>query len=80
MSSGTQDLFSPVTIGPYTLRNRMVMAPLTRNRAGEGNVPQAMNVKYYRQRASAGQRPALSRAPHFLCWAQLCRTYTRDGQ
>ena len=30
------------------------MAPLTRNRAGEGNVPQAMNVEYYTQRASAG--------------------------
>lgn len=54
MSSGTDNLFSPITIGPNTLRNRMVMAPLTRNRAGEGNVPQAMNVKYYRQRASAG--------------------------
>ncbi|MGB5473982.1 MAG: alkene reductase [Gammaproteobacteria bacterium] len=36
------------------LPNRVVMAPLTRNRAGEGNVPQAMNVEYYRQRASAG--------------------------
>ncbi len=54
MSSDAQNLFSPITIGPYTLRNHMVMAPLTRNRAGEGNVPQAMNVKYYRQRASAG--------------------------
>ena len=54
MSSGTDDLFSPITIGPNNLRNRMVMAPLTRNRAGEGNVPQAMNVKYYRQRTSAG--------------------------
>jgi len=54
MSSDTIDLFSPITIGPNTLRNRMVMAPLTRNRAGEGNVPQAMNVEYYRQRATAG--------------------------
>lgn len=54
MSSDAVDLFSPITIGPNTLRNRMVMAPLTRNRAGEGNVPQAMNVEYYRQRASAG--------------------------
>lgn len=54
MTDGTDNLFSPVTIGPNTLRNRMVMAPLTRNRAGEGNVPQAMNVNYYRQRATAG--------------------------
>ncbi len=54
MSNGTDKLFSPITIGPNRLRNRMVMAPLTRNRAGEGNVPQAMNVEYYRQRATAG--------------------------
>lgn len=49
-----KDLFSPVTLGDITLRNRMVMAPMTRNRAAAGNVPQAMNVEYYRQRASAG--------------------------
>jgi len=49
-----RDLFAPMTLGPYTLQNRIVMAPLTRNRAGEGNVPQAMNVEYYAQRASAG--------------------------
>jgi len=54
MNSGTHNLFSPIIIGPNTLRSRIVMAPLTRNRAGEGNVPQDMNVKYYRQRASAG--------------------------
>lgn len=54
MNNDTTDLFSPVTIGPLKLRNRMVMAPLTRNRAGEGNVPRAMNVEYYRQRATAG--------------------------
>ena len=54
MSNATIDLFSPLAIGPNTLRNRMVMAPLTRNRAGEGNVPQDMNAEYYRQRASAG--------------------------
>ena len=48
------DLFSPVKLGSIALKNRMVMAPLTRNRAGEGGVPQAMNVTYYVQRASAG--------------------------
>ena len=31
-------LLTPVQLGPYTLRNRMVMAPMTRNRAVEGNV------------------------------------------
>ena len=47
-------LFTPLELGPLHLANRMVMAPLTRNRAGAGNVPQAINVEYYRQRASAG--------------------------
>lgn len=48
------DLFTPVRLGPYVLRNRIVMAPLTRNRAGPDNVPQAINALYYTQRASAG--------------------------
>ena len=47
-------LFSPVQLGPYTLPNRMAMAPMTRNRAGEGNVPQPINAEYYAQRVSAG--------------------------
>jgi N-ethylmaleimide reductase len=50
----TQNLFTPVQLGAYELPNRIVMAPLTRNRAGEGNVPQDLNVLYYQQRASAG--------------------------
>ena len=48
------DLFSPIKLGRTELRNRIVMAPLTRNRAGEGNVPTPLNVEYYAQRASAG--------------------------
>jgi N-ethylmaleimide reductase len=48
------DLFSPATLGSIALKNRMVMAPLTRNRAGEGGVPHDLNVTYYAQRASAG--------------------------
>lgn len=48
------DLFSPATLGSISLKNRIVMAPLTRNRAGEGGVPQDLNVTYYAQRASAG--------------------------
>ncbi|NOS98318.1 MAG: alkene reductase, partial [Methylotenera sp.] len=50
----TTDLFSPVTLGSIGLKNRMIMAPLTRNRAGEGGVPQDLNVTYYAQRATAG--------------------------
>lgn len=48
------DLFEPVALGPITLSNRVVMAPLTRSRAGAGDVPRAMNAEYYRQRATAG--------------------------
>ncbi len=47
-------LFSPIRLGRYTLPNRIVMAPLTRNRAGAGNVPGPLNATYYAQRASAG--------------------------
>jgi N-ethylmaleimide reductase len=47
-------LFSPVQVGPYELTNRIVMAPMTRNRAGPGNAPTALNATYYAQRASAG--------------------------
>src|SRR5487761_739655 len=47
-------LLSPFTLGPLTLPNRVVMAPMTRNRAGAGNVPGALNATYYAQRASAG--------------------------
>ena len=48
------DLFTPIQVGPYTLPNRIVMAPMTRNRAAAGNVPYDLNVDYYQQRASAG--------------------------
>jgi N-ethylmaleimide reductase len=48
-------LFTPIALGDLELPNRIVMAPLTRNRAGQpGNVPQPINATYYAQRASAG--------------------------
>jgi N-ethylmaleimide reductase len=47
-------LFSSFDLGPLHLPNRVVMAPMTRNRAGAGNVPGALNATYYAQRASAG--------------------------
>src|SRR5664279_3590842 len=47
-------LFDPIRIGDLDLRNRIVMAPLTRNRAAPGQVPSELAVEYYRQRASAG--------------------------
>ncbi|MDQ5905976.1 MAG: N-ethylmaleimide reductase [Pseudomonadota bacterium] len=52
--STTETLFEPYALGPTTLANRIVMAPLTRNRALPGNVPGPMSVTYYAQRASAG--------------------------
>ncbi len=48
------DIFLPFTLGPLALPNRVVMAPMTRNRAGAGNAPTALNATYYEQRASAG--------------------------
>jgi N-ethylmaleimide reductase len=56
-SNGTvsaTDLFNPVQLGPYDLRNRIVMAPLTRARAQPGDVPSLLAPEYYGQRASAG--------------------------
>jgi len=47
-------LFDPITIGDITLKNRVIMAPLTRSRASEGRVPNALMAKYYEQRATAG--------------------------
>lgn len=46
-------LFDPITIGDISLSNRVVMAPLTRNRSPQA-VPNDLNVAYYEQRASAG--------------------------
>src|SRR5882757_1377904 len=53
MSTATR-LFEPYKLGPITLPNRLVMAPLTRNRALAGLVPNPLAVEYYGQRASAG--------------------------
>jgi 2,4-dienoyl-CoA reductase-like NADH-dependent reductase (Old Yellow Enzyme family) len=47
-------LLDPIRIGALDLPNRVIMAPLTRNRAGEGRVPTALMADYYAQRASAG--------------------------
>jgi N-ethylmaleimide reductase len=47
-------LFQPIKVGDIELPNRIVMAPLTRNRARAGNVPTELNAAYYAQRASAG--------------------------
>jgi N-ethylmaleimide reductase len=52
--STSSKLFEPFKLGPITLPNRLVMAPLTRNRALAGLVPNPLAIEYYGQRASAG--------------------------
>ena len=47
-------LFSPVRLGDLELANRIVMAPMTRNRADAQGVPGELMVDYYAQRAEAG--------------------------
>ena len=49
-----ESLFSPLQLGVLQIPNRIIMAPLTRMRAGPNSVPTPMNAKYYAQRASAG--------------------------
>ena len=52
--SAASKLFEPYQLGPLKLPNRLVMAPLTRNRAAAGFVPGPLAAEYYGQRASAG--------------------------
>ncbi len=47
-------LFEPLTVGDLTLSNRIIMAPLTRARAGETRIPNQLMADYYAQRATAG--------------------------
>ena len=47
-------LFDPIKLGAIDAPNRIIMAPLTRGRAGPGFVPNDLAREYYRQRASAG--------------------------
>ena len=50
----TKHLFSTIKLGPYSLTNRIALAPMTRCRARAGNVPSEMAPLYYGQRSSAG--------------------------
>ena len=50
----TPDLFTPVRLGALEVPNRIIMAPLTRMRAGPGRVPTPLMAEYYAQRAAAG--------------------------
>jgi len=50
----SSDLFQPVQLGSLKLNNRIIMAPLTRSRAGKGDVQGVLNAEYYGQRSTAG--------------------------
>jgi len=52
--SGKEIMFTPIKLGSIELKNRLVMAPLTRMRAIDGDVPNPLAKTYYAQRASAG--------------------------
>jgi N-ethylmaleimide reductase len=54
MSKTENKLLTSFTSGHLDLPNRIIMAPMTRSRAGEGNAPTNLNAQYYKQRASAG--------------------------
>ena len=49
-----QQLFTPINVGSIPLKNRIVMAPMTRSRASETNIPNRLMAEYYAQRAGAG--------------------------
>ncbi len=53
-AAGAITLLSPIRIGAWELPNRIVMAPLTRARAGAERIPNALMAEYYVQRSSAG--------------------------
>ncbi|MGC7102400.1 alkene reductase [Amycolatopsis lurida] len=63
-------LFEPAKLGPLRLRNRLVMAPMTRTRAEADGVPSPMMAAYYAQRASAGLIIAEAATPN-----EVGRTY-----
>jgi N-ethylmaleimide reductase len=72
-------LFSTLSLGELTLRNRTVMAPMTRCRA-EGNVPNALMAEYYAQRASAGLiiTEGTSPSPNGLGYARIPGLFSKE--
>ncbi len=76
----TTALFTPVTLGKLQLKNRIVMAPLTRSRA-TGNVPNELMAKYYSMRAAAGLiiTEGASPSPNGLGYARIPGLYS-DAQ
>src|SRR5271156_4960277 len=76
-----QSLFTPYCMGDLVLRNRIVMAPLTRMRAGShDHVPTALQAKYYAQRATAGLivTEATAISPDGFGWADTPGLWTPE--
>ena len=73
-------LLSPLTFAGQTLKNRMVLAPLTRGRAGPDRVPNKMMGDYYVQRASGGLliSEATSISPEGNGWVDAPGIYTSE--
>lgn len=76
------NIFSSITLGDYQLSNRIFMAPLTRGRAVENGVPNAMMAEYYGQRASAGLiiAEATAVAKQGLGWMNAPGIYNDEQQ
>ncbi|EPJ53942.1 MAG: NADH:flavin oxidoreductase [Osedax symbiont Rs2] len=76
------DLFNTITLGDYKLSNRIFMAPLTRGRAVEQGVPNALMAQYYAQRASAGLiiGEATAVAKNALGWMHAPGIFTAEQQ
>jgi N-ethylmaleimide reductase len=72
-------LFEKTTLGPLTLQNRMVMCPLTRDRA-VGGVPNELMAEYYAQRSSAGLivTEGTSPSPNGLGYPRIPGAYSRE--
>jgi len=73
-------LFEPFTARNLTLSNRIVMCPLTRSRAVDANVPNALMVEYYSQRATAGLiiTEGTSPSPNGLGYARIPGLFNAD--
>jgi len=79
--SSTDILFSPTSVGSIPLKNRIVMAPMTRSRAVEANTPNELIAEYYAQRAGAGLiiTEGTSPSPNGVGYARIPGLWS-DGQ
>ncbi|MEM9926785.1 MAG: alkene reductase, partial [Cyanobacteria bacterium P01_D01_bin.50] len=73
-------LFQPLQVGALKLRNRLVMAPLTRGRAGKERIPNELMLEYYTQRASAGLiiSEATQISPQGAGWSETPGIHTEE--